>query len=323
MRACVTGATGFVGSAVVHALLAEGYAVRCLVRPGSDRRNLEGLDVELAPGDVCAPETLAPALRGCDELYHVAALYSTRPEDAARLFEVNVEGTRHVLRAGLKAGLQCVVYTSTIGTIGRRRDGRPPTEEDLFADAATASPYARSKLAAEALALELAASGAPIVVVNPCAPVGPRDIKPSSTGQRILDYLRGRVPSFPAGGMNFLAVEDVAAGHLLAARHGRPGQRYILGHQQGNLTLAGFYALMRQASGLEPPGLRQRSALRRLAGQLRRALGGAAAGQPSGYQPSALTADPARAVRELGLPQTPLAVAFGRAVTWFRENGYI
>ncbi len=274
---------------------------------------------------------------GCQQLYHVAAFYSTRPEDAKRMFEVNVEGTRHVLAVAADMKLERVVHTSTIGTIGRPAGDRLPTEGDLFDDSANASPYARSKLQAEGVAMDYARQGLPVVVVNPCAPVGPGDIKPSSTGERIVAYLEGRVPSFLTGGINFVSVEDVAQGHLLAARRGGIGERYILGHAQGNLGLADFYELMEQVSGIKPPQVARPSLLARIrsrAGRLTHPrapteAGPRTAGLPAearpraDYRPSALTADPTRAITELGLPQTPLEVAFRQAVVWFRANHYV
>jgi dihydroflavonol-4-reductase len=324
MRALVTGGSGFVGAAVVRALLGEGVSVTCLVRAGSDRRNLDGLAVTLATGDLNDPASLRAALAGCQQLYHVAAYYSTRAEDAALLQRVNVTGTRHLLTLAAELGLARIVHTSTIGTIGRPATDRLPTEEDLLTDLAAASPYARSKLEGEAVALELAQRGAPIVVVNPGAPVGARDVKPSSTGARLLAYLEGRAPSFAPGGINFVSVEDVAQGHLLAARRGRSGARYILGHAQGNLTQADFYALMERISGEPPP--REGGTMARLRAALRRLrLGGTTATVATvpGYRPQALTADPRRAIEELGLPQTPLEVAFRQAIVWFRANGYV
>jgi dihydroflavonol-4-reductase len=320
MRALVTGGNGFVGSAVVRALLAQGWEVACLVRPQSDLRNLQGLEVALIPGDLEDPSSLRRALPGCRHLYHVAAFYSSRPEDAQRLWRINVEGTRHLLHAAAEAGLERIVHTSTIGTIGRPPEGRLPTEEDPFTAWETASPYVRSKLEAERLALELAHRGAPVVVVNPCAPVGAGDLKPSSTGARIVAYLQGREPSFLPGGINFISVEDVAQGHLLAAQRGRIGARYILGHAQGNLRREDFYALMEAVSGVKPPVVRHGG----LRGTLRALLRRGSAGTPAaGHQPFALTADPGRAIRELGLPQTPLEIAFRQAVAWFRAHGYI
>lgn len=327
MRALVTGGTGFVGSAVVRALLQSGTDVVCLVRPGSNLANLQGLDLALTRGDLTDRASLRQALAGCDQLYHVAAHYGTRPEDAETMFRVNAEGARNVLTLAAEMGLSRIVHTSTIGTIGQPDEDRWATEEDLFVDRGQASAYARSKLEAEQCALELARQGAPVVVVNPCAPVGPRDTKPSSTGQRIIDYLQGRAPSFSPGGINFVAVSDVAAGHLLAAERGEVGSRYILGNAQGNLSLADFYHLMQRVTGIRPPGSSRLGSAKQLA---RRALGRvvrrpqpAPGSVSSGHRPAALTADPRRAIRELGLPQTPLETGLRQAAEWFERHGYL
>jgi len=337
MRAFVTGGAGFVGSAVVRALLAAGVEVSCLVRPTSVRTNLDGLDIDIVQGDLTDVATFARALRECQHLYHVAAHYSTLPQDAEAMYATNVGGTQQVLYAALDAGVERIVHTSTIGTIGRPHEGSLPTEVDRLTNLSSASPYARSKLEAEAFCLSLADKGAPVVVVNPCAPVGLGDLKPSSTGARIIAYLKGRRPSFLAGGINFISVEDVAAGHLLAAEHGRIGQRYILGHAEGNLMLADFFRMMESVSGVRSPSeqshvlyrakglarrafrLIKRAGARDTAGQERHAVGPAA--QPD-YRPQALTADPSLAIRELGLPQTPLETAFREAIEWFRAHGY-
>ncbi|MBC7260423.1 MAG: NAD-dependent epimerase/dehydratase family protein, partial [Chloroflexi bacterium] len=188
MRAFVTGATGFVGSAVVRSLLRRGIEVKVLARRNSDLRNIAGLDIEVFYGDLFDEEELTRALRGCDVLYHVAAYYSTDEADSALMYEVNVRGTKTVMRAALRAGVQRVVHTSTIGTIGQPEDGSLATEETPFNLWDTASHYVKSKYLGEIAALAMNGQGLSVVVVNPCAPVGPRDIKPSSTGQRIVDY---------------------------------------------------------------------------------------------------------------------------------------
>jgi len=317
--AVVTGATGFVGTHAVRALLREGARVRVLVREGSDKHNLDGLDVEIVYGDLRDQERLLALLKGCDELYHVAAFYSTRAEDGPAMFQVNVRGTKNVMMAALESGVQCVVHTSTIGTIGRPTGDELPTEDTPFNLWETCSDYVKSKYLGETVALSMVKYGLPVVVVHPCAPVGPCDIKPTSTGQRIVDYLNGKKPSFPPGGINFIAVQDVAQGHLLAARRGQVGQRYILGNASGNLMLEGFCALMARASGLQLLPEVQASPLARL----RQRLSRKAARQDQGRQPAALTCDPSKAIRELGLPQTPLEGALTEAVRWFRDHGYV
>jgi len=313
--ALVTGATGFVGMWVARQLLKENKAVRVLVRSNSDLRNLDGLKVEKVVGDLRDPESLHAALHGCDELYHVAAFYSTAEDDGSLMYEINVGGTKSLFKAACRAGVGRIVYTSTIGTIGRPADGSLPTEDDEFNLWDRSSHYARSKHLAETVALSMAQDGMPIVIVNPCAPIGAGDIKPSSSGKRVIDYLAGRTPSFLEGGINFVSVRDVAAGHLLAARRGQAGRRYILGNANANLTREDFYCLMEQVSGVNRPREGGRNPLRRL----RRRM----PARPRGTQPAALTCNPTRAISELGLPQTPINEALSEAADWFRENGYV
>jgi dihydroflavonol-4-reductase len=287
----------------VRQLLADGVQVRALVRRTTTAHDLNALAVELVEGDLRTPEPWAPRLRGCDTVFHVAALYSADPADAPGLYAVNVGGTQAVLQAAAAAGVGRVVHTSTIGAIGRPPDGSLPTERTTFNLWATASNYVRSKWLGEAAALWWQQRGLPVVVVHPTAPVGSGDRKPTATGQRIVDFLAGRRPDYPAGGMNLCPVQDIAQGHLLAARHGQPGERYILGHQQGNLDETGFLQLLSEISGGR--GFAPQ--------QVRRS-------QPpkGGSRPLALTADPSRAIVELGLPQSDLRTALAEAVAFFR-----
>jgi dihydroflavonol-4-reductase len=301
-----------VGAALVRALLADGVQVCALVRPNADLRNVDGLSLTLATGDLSDTDGLAAAMAGCTWVFHLAAHYGTKESDAQAMYAVNVEGTKNVLQAARDVGVERVVHCSTIGTIGRTSDGALPSEDTAFNLWQTASHYARSKYQGECAALEAAAGGLPVVVVNPCAPVGPRDIKPTSSGQRILDVLHGKLPSYLDGGINHIAVQDVARGHILAAQRGRIGQRYILGHR--NLLLEDFLRLVEQAAGIRAP----RPATRRNPlGFLRP--------QPStgGHRPVALVCDCTKAIRELGLPQTSLDRAFAEAVAWFRAYGYV
>jgi dihydroflavonol-4-reductase len=292
------------------------------VRRTSDLRNTRGLDLDVFEGDLLDEQGLATGLTGCNVVYHVAAFYSTDEADTKLMYEINVGGTKNIMRAALRAGVERVVYTSTIGTIGQPEDGRLATEETPFNLWDTCSHYVKSKVLAEMVALNMCGRGLPVVVVNPCGPIGPRDTKPSSSGQRILDYLHGEQPSFLRGGINFISVQDVAEGEVLAAGSGRIGERYILGHRDGNLMLSDFLALMERVSGVK----RRRTARRwphafRLAWHRLRGQSRTAARRST--QPPRLTCDPSKAIRELGLPQTPLETAFAQAISWFRENGYV
>ncbi len=312
MKVLVTGASGFVGSNLVRELLRDGHQVVALVRNSSDLSCLAGLQVEPVMGDLLNIGSLARAAQGCRVVYHVAALYSERKEDEAAIYRVNFEGTRNVLRAAGQAGVGRVVHTSTIGTIGRSRAGSPPNEDVPFNLWDSSSHYVRSKLLAEEEALDANRQDLEVVVVNPCAPVGPFDLRPSPTGRRILSFLAGIIPPFPRGGINFVHVRDVAKGHILAALRGQAGHKYILGYQ--NLSLEGFLGLMEKASGQVRP-VAATSGLRAFL-RARRHLSNSRSG------PLALTANSSRAVWDLGLPQSPLEDAFRESVCWFREKGY-
>ncbi len=318
MRAFVTGATGFIGGLVLRELVADGVQVRALVRPGHDAQWLERLGVEVAWGDLRDRESLVAAMEGCDTLFHVAAFYSTGEADSALMYETNVVGTRNILQAAAGLRYARVVVTSTIGTIGRPADGSLPNEDTEFNLWDSCSHYVRSKYLAELLALNMAREGLPVVVVNPTSPIGPGDVKPSSSGRRVLDALQGRVPSFPPGGLNLVAARDVARGHILAARRGQPGRRYILGNVNGNMTRDEFLHLMSEVAGIRVAQPPRQSPLR----AVRQALAGGTSAR-RGFLPPALTCDCRRAVEELGMPQTPIRQALAEAVAWFRENGYV
>jgi dihydroflavonol-4-reductase len=328
MRALVTGGTGFVGSHVVRALVDDGVSVRALARPGSDRRAMAGLPVEIVTGDLTDPASLAAALAGVEVLYHVAADYRLWAPDPAVLYRVNVDGTRALLRAAEAAGVSRVVYTSSVGALGLRPDGRPGTEatpvrlEDMVGD------YKRSKFLAEREAEAAAARGLPVVIVNPSAPVGPWDWKPTPTGRMLVDYLKGRMLAYLETGLNVVHVRDVARGHLLAAARGQAGERYILGHVEGNLALRAIFERLAPYTGVPAPRVRLPH---RVAMAL--AAGSELVARVTGREPLvAKTAvrmaakrmyfDPSRAVRELGLPQTPVDEALRDAVDWFWTNGY-
>jgi dihydroflavonol-4-reductase len=323
-RTLVTGGTGFVGAHLVRALLARGDQVRCLVRSGSERSNLEGLEVESAEGDLRDARSLQRATAGCRAVYHCAAdyrLYARRVQD---LYDSNVEGTRNVLRAAGEAGAERIVYTSSVAALGLRRDG-PSDESTPAALETTIGHYKKSKLLAQRAAEELAAEGLPVVIVNPSTPIGELDVKPTPTGQIIVDYLRGRMPAYVDTGLNLIDVRDVAQGHLLAETHGRIGEKYILGHR--DMTLAQILDTLAGLTGLPPVRLRLPHAVPLLVAAASTAWARLAGGTPRVSLESARMAtkrmyfDSSKAVRELGLPQSSVEGALARAVAYFEERG--
>ncbi|HOG45187.1 MAG TPA: NAD-dependent epimerase/dehydratase family protein [Anaerolineae bacterium] len=326
MKALVTGATGFIGSNVVRALLAQGYQVRALLRECSNRANLAGLDVEPAPGDVRDRASVERALTGCDVLFHMAAAYALWVPEPQMVYDTNVEGTVNVLNAARAAGVARAVYTSTESTIGIAQNGDLGTEAMFVEPSDLAGHYKRSKFLAEQLALRMAGEGLEVVVVNPTTPIGPGDVRPTPTGQIVVDFLNGKMPAYVNTGLNLVDVEDVAQGHILALEKGRPGERYILGNR--NLTLKEILGALSRVTGLPAPRLRipiwlalwaayaSEFAARRLGGPPRIPVTGVKVARHFRYF------DCSKAVRELGLPQTPIEQALGKAVRWFRAHGY-
>jgi dihydroflavonol-4-reductase len=254
MKALVTGATGFVGAAVARALLKVGWDVRALTRAASDRSNLTGLSVEIAVGDLNQRASLRPALEGCKALFHVAADYRLGVRNPQQLYETNVEGTRNILTAAREVGVERIVYTSSVATLGIPKDGSPGDERTPVTITDMIGHYKRSKFLAEKLVLELAGAGLPVVIVNPSTPIGPGDVKPTPTGQTILDAARGRMPAYVDTGLNVVHVDDVAAGHLLAFHRGRIGERYVLGGQ--DMTLKQILEEVCRLVGRRPPRVR-------------------------------------------------------------------
>jgi len=324
----VTGGTGFVGAAVVRHLVAARHRVRAIVRPGSDRRLLAGLPVEMVEGDLIDALSLGRALRGCDQLFHVAAFYSLWARDRRLFYDINLEGTHRILRAAADAGVGGVVYTSTVGALGIPPGGQAGTEETRVSLADMAGDYKRSKFLAEEVARGFARQGLPIVIVNPSTPVGSGDIKPTPTGQMIVDFLRGRMWAYLETGLNLVDVEDVAAGHLLAAQRGRVGERYILGGR--NLTLREIFELLGRITGIRPPRLKVSAGLVLPMARLSEWIADRITGRPPLIPVDAVRMaqktmffDCSKAIRELGLPQSPVEEALARAVHWFRENGYV
>jgi dihydroflavonol-4-reductase len=325
-RSLVTGGTGFVGANLVRQLLADGDRVRVLARVGGDRRALEGCDVEIVEGDLLDPASVRRAAAGMERVYHVAADYRLWAPDPSALFRANVDGTRHVLEAAVRAGASRIVYTSTVGVLGIPKDGRPGDEATPVSLADMVGPYKASKFVAEEVARELAARGAPVVIVNPSAPIGPWDVKPTPTGQMVVDFLRGKMVASLDTGLNIAHVRDVARGHILAAERGRIGERYVLGHV--NMTLLEIFRALARLTGLPAPRFRVPYAVAWLA-----AAGMEGVARLTGRAPAVpLTAvrmarkrmffSVDKAVRELGLPQTPAERALSDAVDWFVARGY-
>jgi len=324
----VTGASGFIGGRLVRRLLVErGESVRILVRPDADLSSLDSLNFDLVEGSILSPESLEKAAAGCRRIYHAAALYKLWLRDPAVIYRTNVDGTRNVIEAGLKAGVERIVYTSSSAAIGLVKGGSgnedtPATLQDMVGH------YKRSKFLAEEVARAYAAQGAPIVIVNPTYPVGEGDVKPTPTGQMIVDFLKGKMPAYLDTGLNVVDVDDVAEGHILAAEKGVNGRRYILGN--ANMTLREILYMLADITGLPKPYCRlpyypilglayADCAISMLISdrEPRVPVDGVRMARKRMFF------DASRAVKELALPQTPPRVALEKAVNWFRSNGYV
>ena len=329
MTTLVTGATGFVGSAVVRRLLAAGRDVRVLARPGGDRRNLDGLAVEIVPGDLTDRTSLARALSGCTVLFHVAADYRLWVPKPDAMYRANVGGTRDIMIEALSAGVERVVYTSSVATLGHADDGSPVDEEAPSSLEDMIGHYKRSKFLAEAEVRRLVREqGLPAVIVNPSTPVGPGDVKPTPTGRVILDAASGRMPAYVDTGLNLVHVDDVADGHVLALERGRTGERYILGGT--NLTLKEILDGIAAITGRPSPRIRLPHGavlpVALLSEGWARMTGGAEPrvtldGVRMARKPMYFTS--AKARRELGYDPRPVAAALRDAVAWFRSHGYL
>jgi len=327
MTLLVTGASGFVGSSVVRHLLDAGHRVRVMTRAGSDLQNIRDLPVEVVHADLLVPDSLAPAVAGCSGLYHVAADYRLWTRDPPAMFRANVDGTVALMRAALRAGLERVVYTSSVATQGIDLSGRAGDEDTPVAFTDMIGPYKQSKFRAEeAVRRLIAEEGLPAVIVNPSTPVGPRDVKPTPTGRMIVEAAAGRMPAFVDTGLNVVHVDDVAAGHLLAFERGEVGRNYILGGE--DMSLRDILVDIARLSGRRPPRVRlPHGVVLPIAHMAEAWTRWRGTGEPFATVDGVKMArkrmffSSARAVRELGYSHRPAHQALADAVAWFRSHG--
>jgi dihydroflavonol-4-reductase len=324
----ITGASGFVGSAVARKLVDAGYAVRALVRPGSPRFHLEGLDLEFAEGDLRDADSVRRAIGGVRYVFHVAADYRLWARDRSEIYAANVEGTRNVMREAMRSRVERIVYTSSVATLRLRPDGSPADESGPLAEAEGIGTYKRSKIAAERLVeAMIVREGLPAVIVNPSTPIGPRDVKPTPTGRIIVEAARGRIPGFVDTGLNLVHVDDVAEGHLAALRHGTIGERYILGGT--NVRFADMLADIARLTGRTPPRLRiPRQAAMPFA-YAAETLAWFTGREPFATRDGLRMAQhhmfftAAKAERDLGFHARPYLLGLEDAIRWFRQAGYL
>lgn len=326
--AFVTGGTGFVGANLVRLLAEQGFRVRALARKGSDRRNLAGLDIDIIEGDLFDKAALARGCKNARYVFHLAADYRIWVRNPREMYEVNVDGTNNVLKEARSAGAERVIHCSSVACVKPAHDRSNAGEDSCYvSDQELISHYKKSKFLAERLALDEAASGSPVIVVNPSAPMGPYDIKPTPTGRIIVDFLNGRMPSYIDTGLNLVDVRDAARGHYLAAVKGRPGERYILGGE--NLTLKALLDLLGEIAGVPPPRFKTPYAVALLFGALDTARAQIFNAEPVAPLDAVRMArhymwfDSSKARRELGYAPTPIRKALADAVSWFCEKGYI
>jgi dihydroflavonol-4-reductase len=327
LKVFVTGATGFVGSHVARVLSQQGAELHLLVRGTSRTDNLEGLRAERVTGDLCDGEALRKGMSGCELVFHVAADYRLWAPDPREIYRANVEGTRTVLEAARSAGVRRVVHTSSVGTIGFRINGRPADEDSPVSLADMIGAYKRSKFMAEQAAFEAARGGLDVMVVNPTTPVGEQDIKPTPTGQVIVDFLKRKFPAYVDTGLNLVDVRECALGHVMAAEKGRRGERYILGGE--DLTLKQILDRLAAITGLPSPRVKLPYAVALATGAVDTLFTGVLLGREPRVTLDSVRmgrkkmfASSAKAERELGWKIVPVDDALRRAVEWFRAHGY-
>jgi dihydroflavonol-4-reductase len=329
-RVAVTGAAGFIGSAITRRLLARGAEVLALVEPGGDERNLDGLDVERLSADIRDPDAMRTAAKGCRYLFHTAAVYGFWAPDPHVFYDVNVRGTRNVLEAFVDAGCERIVYTSTVGTVGLGRTAKgEPADEECSADIAHLfGLYKRSKYVAEHEVLRAAAQGTPVTLVLPTFPLGPRDRRPTPTGRLVVDFLNGRIPGFVDTALNVAHVDDLAEGHLLALERGRVGRSYIVGGE--NLTMRELLSALAAATGLPAPTRQFPRMLALAAGAASNLVEGRllrrepfVAMEAARMSTTNMIFDDSRARSELGSTSRPPVEAIVGSARWFSEHGYV
>ncbi len=327
MTRLVTGATGYIGSAVVRELVEQGQKIRCLVRRSSNLENIKDLDVELAYGDICDMPSLHRALKGCGRVFHLAALYANWLRNPGTMYQVNEEGTRNVMEACLEAGIRKVVYCSSVAALGAH--GKKPADETAgFNLNATRDNYYISKFRAETVALRYAQAGLPLVIVNPSNPIGPRDHGPTPTGALIINIIKRKLPAYVDGGINLIDLSDCARGIVSAMERGRPGEKYILGNR--NVSIKEYFNLIVEVAGRGlSPAIRMPKWMAVLSGYGYQSLAWLT-GKPPVTSASWVRVgshyswwDCNKARTELGLEQTPLEESIGKAVEWFQKHNYI
>lgn len=328
LKAFVTGATGFLGAHVARVLSEQGAALRVLVRPTSDLRNLAGLSAERATGDLRDLTSIEKAMEGCDVVFHVAADYRLWVRDPDEMYRSNVEGTRNVLSAARKLGVRRVVYTSSVATMGFRRDGQIVDEDSPVSLGEMIGHYKRSKYVAEQVALEAGRSGQHVVVVNPSTPVGEMDVKPTPTGRIVLDFLKKKFPAYVDTGLNLVDATVCARGHVAAMEKGRSGERYILGGE--NLTLKQILDKLAAITGLLSPNVKVPHSVAMLAAVVDEGWTGMVLGKEPRATVEAVRmgrkkmfVTSGKAERELGWKVVPVNDALRRAADWFRSQGYV
>lgn len=327
MKSLVTGANGFVGSAVIRCLLSAGHEVRCLIRPGSDQRNLEGLPVEISEGDLRDVASLKRAVINCENLFHVAADYRLWVQDPETMYDINVRGTQEIILAAAEAGISRIIYTSSVATLGINSDGEPADEDTPSSLVEMTGHYKRSKFLAEEAVRHLTSKHKlPLIIVNPSTPIGPRDVRPTPTGQIVLDTLCGRMPAYMDTGLNIAHVDDIAQGHLLAYMYGKPGERYILGGE--NMDLIQILGAIDKICGKKIKRMKVPMALIFPVAWIMEKIAIVTNTQPRASIDSIRMAEKKmffsskKAIRELGYQYRPSVDAINDAVTWFQDNGY-